>query len=246
MGGILILICNAQRRVSTRPSHAPASSRHVECTCSLIPIIPKPSRHGPTRRPPPSPGEHGHGCRNSAWGLRKSSRPVEEPAAGDAAGRQGLFSTQDPPRLLQAAALRALLPSTLTPARLATPAHTRAHVGDVRWPVATLFVGPSARHPAVCWLQALTTLAPDPHHTPAERPAPMRFHASFTPGHTRPPHTRTHPALHHTCTHTHPGLYPSWAGRRPPLKPGRRQYPRRVSAALYVPQRRRASGRSPP
>jgi hypothetical protein len=37
------LICNAQRRVSTRPSHAPASSRHVACTCSLIPIIPKPS-----------------------------------------------------------------------------------------------------------------------------------------------------------------------------------------------------------
>jgi hypothetical protein len=30
------LICNAQRRVSTRPSHAPASSRHVECTRSLI------------------------------------------------------------------------------------------------------------------------------------------------------------------------------------------------------------------
>jgi hypothetical protein len=30
------LLCNAQRRVSTRPSHAPASSRHVECTCSLI------------------------------------------------------------------------------------------------------------------------------------------------------------------------------------------------------------------
>ncbi len=49
------LICNAQRRVSTRPSHAPASSRHVECTCSLIPIIPKPSRRGPTRRRPPSP-----------------------------------------------------------------------------------------------------------------------------------------------------------------------------------------------
>jgi hypothetical protein len=49
------LICNAQRRVSTRPSHAPASSRHLECTCSLIPIIPKPSRRGPTRRPPPSP-----------------------------------------------------------------------------------------------------------------------------------------------------------------------------------------------
>ncbi len=36
------LICNAQRRVSARPSHAPASYRHVECTCSLIPIIPKP------------------------------------------------------------------------------------------------------------------------------------------------------------------------------------------------------------
>jgi hypothetical protein len=44
----LDLICNAQRRVSTRPSHAPASSQHVECTCSLIPIIPKPSRRGPT------------------------------------------------------------------------------------------------------------------------------------------------------------------------------------------------------
>jgi hypothetical protein len=44
------LIRNAQRHVSTRPSHAPASSRHVECTCSLIPIIPKPSRRGPTRR----------------------------------------------------------------------------------------------------------------------------------------------------------------------------------------------------
>jgi hypothetical protein len=47
---IFDLICNAQQRVSTRPSHAPASSRHVECTCSLIPIIPKPSRRGPTRR----------------------------------------------------------------------------------------------------------------------------------------------------------------------------------------------------
>jgi hypothetical protein len=30
-------ICNAQRRVSTRPSHAPASSRHVECTRNLPP-----------------------------------------------------------------------------------------------------------------------------------------------------------------------------------------------------------------
>jgi hypothetical protein len=56
---VLILICNAQRRVSTRPSHAPASFRHVECTCSLIPIIPKPSRRGPTRRRPPSPACHG-------------------------------------------------------------------------------------------------------------------------------------------------------------------------------------------
>jgi hypothetical protein len=56
------LICNAQRRVSTRPSHAPASSWHVECTRSLIPIIPKPSRHGPTRRRPPSPACHGVGA----------------------------------------------------------------------------------------------------------------------------------------------------------------------------------------
>jgi hypothetical protein len=44
------LICNAQRRVSTRPSHAPASSRHVECTCSLIPIIPSGQAGEPGRR----------------------------------------------------------------------------------------------------------------------------------------------------------------------------------------------------
>ncbi len=48
------MICNAQRRVSTRPSRAPASSRHVECTCSLIPIIPMPPGAArPQRRPGP-------------------------------------------------------------------------------------------------------------------------------------------------------------------------------------------------
>ncbi len=37
------LICNAQLRVRVGPAvHAPASSRHVECTRSLISIIPKP------------------------------------------------------------------------------------------------------------------------------------------------------------------------------------------------------------
>jgi hypothetical protein len=57
--GGFYLICNAQRRVSTRPSHAPASSRHLECTRGLKPIMPQPSRHGPTRRPPPSPACRG-------------------------------------------------------------------------------------------------------------------------------------------------------------------------------------------
>ncbi len=60
------LICNAQRRVSTRPSHAPASSRHVECTCSLIPsrnIVS--SQHAAAQHA----ARHGHGMSNngSAW-----------------------------------------------------------------------------------------------------------------------------------------------------------------------------------
>jgi hypothetical protein len=89
-GGWFDLICNAQRRVSTRPSHAPASSRHVECTCSLIPIIPKPSRRGPTRhfprpqravasaaparyRPPPTPP---HPPNHPSWWLESVDKPA--------------------------------------------------------------------------------------------------------------------------------------------------------------------------
>jgi hypothetical protein len=75
------LICNAQRCVSTRPSHAPASSRHVECTC--IPIIPKPSTPVPSvpRRP------HGPMGAGSAWRLdggrmAADACPATLPAAG--------------------------------------------------------------------------------------------------------------------------------------------------------------------
>jgi hypothetical protein len=54
------LICNAQRRVSTRPSHAPASSRHVECTRSLKPIMLQPPRRGPTQNQEARPkGQNG-------------------------------------------------------------------------------------------------------------------------------------------------------------------------------------------
>jgi hypothetical protein len=65
-GVLFDLICNAQRRVSTRPSHAPASSRHVECTVAVRsrpgaarPAVSDPpraeSRPAATALPPPHP-----------------------------------------------------------------------------------------------------------------------------------------------------------------------------------------------
>jgi hypothetical protein len=105
------LICNAQRRVSTRPSHAPASSRHVECTRSLKPITAaSPAR--PNSEPGSQAQRAGRGKASGlgTYGSYPPTRPPAHPSgeAGRAGGRgeagRALAGTQRACHALQARA----------------------------------------------------------------------------------------------------------------------------------------------
>jgi hypothetical protein len=102
------LICNAQRRVSTRPSRAPASSRHVECTRSLKPIMPQPPRRGPTQN---------QEARNSERGKASTTGRGPLPDADEAARRCQVVTRDGPYARKREASASSQWPVPEVPAR---------------------------------------------------------------------------------------------------------------------------------